>query len=237
LLAFASSLVNVPRRQCEPVIAYTLKRSKRKTLAIKVSGGEVIAYAPLTTSILAIEAFITRKEQWILKHLQASIQEKAAVEISYGDMLYLKGQQYPLVAKEGGHMGFDGQQFYLPPDLSPDEIRANIIKIYQLIAKKDLKSRVLFYSKIMQVMPQHMKISSAKTRWGSCSRRKRVNFSWRLILADEALIDYVVVHELAHLKEMNHSAAFWSVVARVLPDYKERRKQLREFERGLHGKW
>ncbi|MDR2568929.1 MAG: M48 family metallopeptidase, partial [Oscillospiraceae bacterium] len=70
--------------------------------------------------------------------------------------------------------------------------------------------------------------------WGSCSAKKSLNFSWRLIMADEDVIDYVVVHELAHLIEMNHSVRFWAVVERVLPDYRERQKWLRELQRKLN---
>jgi predicted metal-dependent hydrolase len=82
----------------------------------------------------------------------------------------------------------------------------------------------------MGFQPGEVKINSAKTRWGSCNRKGSVNFTYRLLFVPEELIDYVVVHELAHLKEMNHSDRFWSVVAQTMPDYKERRRQLREYE-------
>ena len=75
-----------------------------------------------------------------------------------------------------------------------------------------------------------VKINSAKTRWGSCNRKGNINFTYRLLFVPEEVIDYVVVHELAHLKEMNHSAGFWSVVEQTMPDYKARRKKLRECE-------
>ena len=76
-----------------------------------------------------------------------------------------------------------------------------------------------------------VRISGAKTRWGSCSRKGTINFTYRLMFVPEELADYVVVHELAHLKEMNHSGRFWSVVEQVMPDYRARRKKLREFEK------
>jgi hypothetical protein len=86
----------------------------------------------------------------------------------------------------------------------------------------------------MSVTPIAVKINSAKTRWGSCSNKKSLNFSWRLIMADDDVIDYVVVHELAHLREMNHSPRFWAVVEAVLPDYRERKLKLRALQAKLN---
>jgi len=97
-----------------------------------------------------------------------------------------------------------------------------------------MAERVAHYKEIMGVSPAAVKINGAKTRWGSCSAKKSLNFSWRLIMADDAAIDYVVVHELAHMFEMNHSERFWAIVAGVLPDYKERRKRLKELQRRLN---
>ena len=93
-------------------------------------------------------------------------------------------------------------------------------------AKIILPQRVALYAGRMGVSPAQIKITGAKTRWGSCSAKGNLNFSWRLMLADAREIDYVVVHELAHLREMNHSPRFWAVVEAALPDYRERRKSL-----------
>jgi predicted metal-dependent hydrolase len=94
-------------------------------------------------------------------------------------------------------------------------------------AKAILPQKVDYFSKIMGVTPTKISINTAKTRYGSCSSSGRINFSCRLMSFDERAIDYVVVHELAHLVEMNHSPAFYEVVRAVLPDYKERKKLLR----------
>ena len=91
-----------------------------------------------------------------------------------------------------------------------------------------IPERVAFYAKLMGVTPAAVKINGAKTRWGSCSGKNSLNFSWRLMLCEPDAVDYVVVHELAHIREHNHSPRFWAVVAEVLPDYKARRKMLRE---------
>ena len=90
--------------------------------------------------------------------------------------------------------------------------------------------RVAYYAKIMGCENTYRRITikEQKTRWGSCSSNRNLNFNWKLVLLPEEVLDYVVVHELAHLFEMNHSKAFWMIVERVLPDYKERRELLKQ---------
>ena len=95
-------------------------------------------------------------------------------------------------------------------------------------AEKTIPERVSFYANVMGVTPTSVKISGAKKRWGSCSNKGDLNFSWRLMLTDIDIIDYLVVHELAHIREYNHSKKFWAVVENVLPDYKERQQKLKE---------
>jgi len=102
-----------------------------------------------------------------------------------------------------------------------------------MLAKRNLTKRVLYFSQRMSVTPSSIKINGAKTRWRSCSSRKSLNFSWRLIMADSEVVDYVVVHELAHLSEMNHSKRFWAIVENILPDYKQHKERLRKLNQRL----
>ena len=94
-------------------------------------------------------------------------------------------------------------------------------------AKADLPKRVVHYSSIMGLTPSGITITSAKTRFGSCGPKNRLCFSWRLMLYPDAAIDYVVVHELAHIVHKNHSGQFYAMIERFLPDYKDRRKLLK----------
>ncbi len=96
-----------------------------------------------------------------------------------------------------------------------------------------LTQRADHYAAIMGVRYREIKISSALTRWGSCTSKGTINFAYRLILAPPELADYVVVHELAHLIEMNHSKRFWQIVGRMMPDYKDRQKRLNDWQRGM----
>lgn len=108
------------------------------------------------------------------------------------------------------------------------ELTPEIEQHCRLKAAAMLPGKLEHFAKIMGVVPAAMRITSATTRWGSCSSRGNVNFSWRLMLCDDDVIDYVVVHELAHLCEMNHSPQFWAIVESVLPDYKRRKLKLRK---------
>ena len=107
------------------------------------------------------------------------------------------------------------------------EFSENDIKILREKALKELPPRVEYYSRIMGVKPTGFHITSAKTRYGSCSGKNSINFSLYLMAKDEKAVDYVVVHELAHIKHHNHSKEFYKEIEKILPDYKEREKLLK----------
>ena len=100
-------------------------------------------------------------------------------------------------------------------------------KILRLSADIVIRKKVNYYASIMNVRPNSVRITSARSRWGSCGPQNNICFSWRLILMNDNLIDYVVVHELSHIQWHDHSPRFWAVVAKYMPDYKLRRKALR----------
>lgn len=107
------------------------------------------------------------------------------------------------------------------------------IKELKTRATAYLSQRSAYFADIMGVSYRGIKVNSANTRWGSCNSKGEINYTYRLILAPRDLVDYVVVHELAHLKEMNHSKKFWSLVSRVLPNYKQLQKQLTDWQRTM----
>ena len=102
-------------------------------------------------------------------------------------------------------------------------------KLYRKKAKRQLENRCAYFAERMAVDYNRIAVRAAKTRWGSCSARGNLNFHWKLVLMPPEILDYVVVHELAHRKEMNHSERFWAEVERILPDYRARRKWLKDF--------
>lgn len=221
------------------MIDYTLTRSKRKSVALYIRGGGVEVRAPLKMRKCDIDSFVASKEKWITDKLAKSSERSArrkAFTLDYGDLVFYRGRQYPIaykLEKPSNRIGFDNERFYMPQDLTTNQIKAACIWIYRMLAKRDLTEKTLSFAKRMYVMPTAVKINGSKTRWGSCSAKKSINFSWRLIMAADDVIDYVVVHELAHITEMNHSERFWAIVESVLPDYRERKIQLKEFQHRL----
>ena len=217
---------------------YTLTRSKRKTVALYVRNGGVEVRAPLKMPKAEIDKFVSSKEKWVTGKLALSnerIEQRANFCLHYNDTVLYRNKQYPIAAKSGDRVGFDDERFYMPPGLDPEQIKYVCIQIYRMLAKRDLTEKVVGFAKRMSVMPIAVKINGAKTRWGSCSAKKSLNFSWRLIMAGDDVIDYVIVHELAHISEMNHSDRFWTIVEGVLPDYRERSEKLKELQHRLGG--
>jgi len=217
---------------------YILYRSKRKTLALYVRDGGIEVRAPLKMPKAEIDQFVASKEKWITDKLKESNERRERREnfsLDYGSLVTYRNKQYPIIARDGDRIGFDDEHFYMPPDLTGEEVKYVCVLIYRILAKRHLTNRVLEYAERMSVMPTAVKINGAKTRWGSCSNKKSLNFSWRLVMADDEVIDYVVVHELAHITEMNHSERFWAIVEGVMPDYQGRRARLDELQQRLGG--
>jgi hypothetical protein len=219
------------------MLPYTLNRSRRKTIAIYIRDGKVEVRAPLRTPIREIERFLSEKQKWILTNLTESklkLQRKESFTLNYGDKVLYCGKQYLITPGSSGKIGISNDSFYIPADLPHEQIKSACVKIYKILAKSDFTLKAYNYAAKMGVAPSVVKVNSATSRWGSCSAKKSLNFSWRLIMADDEVIDYVVVHELAHLIEMNHSPRFWAVVERVLPDYRERKARLKELQQKLN---
>ena len=217
---------------------YSLTRTNRKTAAIYVRNGGIEVRAPLRMPKRDVDKFILSKEKWIQEKLEKSlkqVEQRNAFELNFGDSVMLRGLMFPLVMKSGVHAGFDGEIFYMPPDLSSEKIKTICVYIYCQLAKEHLTSRTLFYKAIMGAPLYTVKINGAKTRWGSCSAKRNINFSWRLMMADDSVIDYVVVHELAHLFVLNHSKQFWAIVRKFMPDYQERISGLHHLREKLAG--
>ena len=181
-------------------------RSKRKTLGLEVKyDGTVTARVPMRASKRIIEKFIQEHGGWIIR----------------------KRQEWSLAGRDGENIKNrqEGSRAVDPAKVLPAvETREGKEKIQHLI-----EERVSYYVRLMGVTYNRITIRNQKTRWGSCSSQGNLNFNNRLLFVPEELLDYVVVHELAHRKEMNHSRAFWNVVGTYLPDYKERRAKLREY--------
>lgn len=219
------------------MINYTVTRSKRKTAAIHVhKNGSVEVRCPKSFPARDIEKFVRDNKPAIERRIEQALaakQQKEDFAPSYGDKFLFLGKEFPLEKSDSTAMGFDGNRFYIPEGLSGESARQGIIKIYKMLAAKILKAKADTYAGLMGFTPAGVKVNSAKTRWGSCSGKNSVNFSWRLIMASEPCVDYVVVHELAHISQHNHSAAFWAIVEQYVPDYKAQNKHLKELQKKI----
>jgi len=223
---------------------YTLIRAKRISIELRINNGSIEVRAPYFYSKKDVDEFVASREKWIIKHLEQSTQQandRKSFSLDYGDTVYLFGE--PHVLKESEDKGwikhgftdclFDDEILYLRPGLTPEQIKQTCIRIYRTMAAGHCIPRTHELAKIMSVTPGNIRISNAKSRWGSCSSKGSINYPWRLMMADDDAIDYLIVHELAHLIEMNHSKKFWSIVERYIPDYRERQKRLKQLQRRL----
>ena len=216
---------------------YTIKYSKRKTMGLYITrNAEIEVRVPHGTPQKVVADFVDQHQQWINTHHGAVAQQVAEREdfaLRFGAKLLFLGHEFPLEPVEKPAFGFDGQHFYAYAQMSAEELRTSLVGVYRTLAKKVLSDIVEEMAKHMGLKPKAVKINAARSRWGSCSSAGNLNFSWYLVMAEEATIRYVVVHELAHLIEMNHSPNFWRIVEQVLPNYKAEREKLKLLQKKL----
>jgi len=219
-------------------IVYYLKRSKRKTVAIYIRNGYVEVRAPLKMPKKEIDKFIISKEKWITRKLELSVKQVSKQKrftVDYGDTIICRDKPFKIIAQIGDEYWHDDEHFYIPPGLTPGEIKRACVSIYTKIAKDVLTEKTQKFAAQMSVSPAGVRISNAKAQWGSCTAKRKISYSWRLIIANDDVIDYVIVHELAHIIEMNHSKKFWDVVGSNIPDCKARKARLKELQHRLNG--
>ncbi len=214
-------------------LEYTLIRSDRKTTAIRIlKDGTVEVRAPKRLAKRVIDDFVREKQHWIAGHQQTIAERHAAADprrILYG------GQWYDIEPGDGNSIGFEGSRFVAPTDCSAEEIKLAMAEVMKKLAKKVLLPRAAQMAQTMCLQPDKWGVTSAKTKWASCSgvkhgTGKNINFSWRLMAAPPDVIDYVIIHELCHMTEMNHSSRFWALVEKHCPDWKTRRDKLPEIQ-------
>lgn len=213
-----------------------LVRSKRKTIALIVErDGTLTVRAPLHATEAQIYSLVEQKAGWVEAHRARMRESSAAVRKKFADgeqFLYL-GQAYPLqvVNRPKALLVLNGR-FELSQAALPQAAQV-FERWYRREARKVITERVESYARRHDLDYRRIRISGARTRWGSCSAKGGLNFTWRLVMAPLAVIDYVVVHELAHLQVRNHSPAFWRRVAELMPEFREQRKWLKENGRFL----
>ncbi len=216
---------------------YMLVRSRRrrKTMTLRIDRqGRVVIRAPMHAASKEIDAFFETSRVWVARKLaerqamQTMCKPKTFVD---GEEFLFLGKSYPL--RLGNPIGrfpalyFCSEGFTLPVN-HKHKARELFIKWYKRMALEKIREKVLGFSERLNLAPQSIRLMTARTQWGSCSPDNRLCFNWKLIMAGDAFIDYVVAHELLHIKEKNHSPRFWKALESFMPDYKERRAWLDE---------
>ncbi|MEI6055051.1 MAG: SprT family zinc-dependent metalloprotease [Lentisphaerota bacterium] len=200
-------------------------RSNRRTLSLVISrSGEVIVRAPIKISQHAITQFVNRHADWIIKKQK---QLKQDTESLSEECAYYLGTKYCIVIDNelSEPFKFDGA-FYLSERYSKHK-KEILESWFKAQATKIIKPKFIELAEKYSIKFNSLLITGAKARWGSCNNKRNINFSYRLIMADLKAVEYVIVHELAHLIELNHSGNFWNEVKKIMPDYKEHEKYLR----------
>jgi len=212
------------------IIEWTLVRSKRKTLSVEVrADGSVVVRAPMRTPLGRIEAFVRDRTPWIESHVAKMAERRARYGIGPYDPSGMTGAAGPSGPYDpSGPSGQPGQPGMSGAGGAVPVLTAEELNVLARAAAKDLPARAARFAPRLGVTYGRITIRCQKTRWGSCSAAGNLNFNCLLMLAPEEIRDYVVVHELAHRLEMNHSPRFWAQVEKVLPDWRQRRAWLKE---------
>ena len=212
---------------------------RKKTVELTVqSPGVVTVAAPVETSSEQVEATVRKRAKWIMRHNGTTDQAQPLRRFVSGESLQYLGRSVQLTVRatdaKAVRIRFHHWQFdvEVPISLSGDErreaIRVGFERWYRERAAKKLPDRVDRVAGLLGVRPKEILIRDQRKRWASCAPDGTLRFNWRVIMAAPALIDYLVAHELAHLKVRGHSSDYWAVVAQAIPDYQRRRERLRE---------
>nr|MDO8109627.1 SprT family zinc-dependent metalloprotease [Candidatus Sigynarchaeota archaeon] len=223
---------------------YKLARSRRKTIGITIRPDcSIIVHAPKRVDQAMIDDVLLKKRAWIEKKLTTFRDRERdhpmKISFSPGDKLLYLGEQRVLdiqfhdlqrstVFTKDSSINVIINRKLSGAGQMQDEVKKAVTGWYRGQARAYLEARIDQFKATLGVEPARMAIKDQKTRWGSCSSKGNVNFNWRLLLAPPSIIDYVVIHELCHLKLHSHSAKFWTLVGSLVPDFKARRKWLKE---------
>ena len=243
-----------PRSQREALlaghrVAYELRRSRRHSIGFVVGAEGLSVSAPRWVGQTEIEAALREKASWILRKLQEQRErgarlQAARVQWAEGGSVPFLGETVIMVLDPRGHHHPGGAVLHtdaqslpgvprltlhlgLPQTAEPDQIRDMVQSWLQRQARRVFEERCTEFAQRLGVQVKRLSLSSASTRWGSASADGSVRLNWRLVHFGLPVIDYVVTHELAHLREMNHSAAFWNVVRSALPGFEAARGALK----------
>jgi len=203
-------------------------RSKRKTLSISINeNAELIVRAPNRISDQKIQDFINEKENWITRN-QSVVKARDEDTAKEKNMLLYLGTLFPLKTdNETKKIYFNGEEF-LAGLQNKEKTNKSLKTWYKNKFKEVAVPRLFYFAEKHNLQVNQVRIKEQKTLWGSCSSRNNINLNFLLIMAPLKVIDYVIIHELAHTIHKNHSVNFWNAVEEIMPNYKEAKRWLKE---------
>ena len=234
-------------------IAFLFARSQRRSIGFVVDGDGLVVRAPKWVALRDVDAAVREKGAWIAARLgeqRERARQKAEARSAWrdGGVVDYLGRPLTIALDPEGDFGADSAarldaataapprlRVGLPREATEERIRDAVQSWLQREARRIFAGRVAHFAERLGVRVARLSLSSAATRWGSANANGSIRLHWRLIQHPLATIDYVVAHELAHLREMNHSERFWSVVRSVVPEYETARRELRASERSGRG--
>lgn len=208
-------------------------RSNRKTIAIQIlPSGEVVIKAPLRLPDEKIYKFIEEKRSWIVSH-QQKVQnslDKYEDVVKYNKLMVFGKicTVYKSKKVRKTTLNLDENKIIVPESLSTEKLYKKFISFYKTLANDYIIDRVQYISSIVGLNPAEITTTGSRGRWGACTNKGKISLSWRAIMVRPDLIDYIIVHELMHLVELNHSPRFWNGVEKMYPKYKAAKIELKK---------
>lgn len=209
-----------------------IERSKRKTLSLTVlKNGNVIVKAPITMKDEIINRFVEEKQSWLQEKLSSIKETQNKFEdIISGAKIMIYGNKYSVVKADiKSIQTSDKFELFVPNKYEGEKESKAISTWLKKLAKKVLSERLSFIENRINLKSTSLKIGDSRGRWGSCNSYGNIILNYRIVMLPPAIIDYVIVHELCHLLELNHSKNFWQNVSKFLPNYELQRKNIKEF--------
>jgi len=243
---FRHPRANRETRLCEAVVAYEFKRGQRRSVGFMVGPEGLEVRAPKWLALREVDAALQEKSHWIIKKLgetQERQQRLLANQIEWCDGARFAFLGTPTrVVLDAQHVGAElkmptdnaldaphlSLHLGLPDSATPTQIGAAVQAWLMRQARRIFTERLDHFAPSLQVQWRQLALSNARTRWGSAHSDGSIRLNWRLLHFKQSVIDYVVVHELSHLRVMNHSPRFWATVRSVLPDYAARKAELKD---------
>ncbi len=203
-------------------------RARRLSLRVGRSDGRVTLSMPVRMPLAEARAFVAQQADWIARHVAAV---PATRVVAVGGTVPLLGREVPVMAGAGRSARLAGDGIAVADDARAGvRVRA----LLQTLARSHIAEAVDRYAAALGKAPTRLTLRDTRSRWGSCSSRGELMFSWRLVMAPAEVLDYVAAHEVAHLAHMDHSDRFWGQVKALLPDYAPRRAWLKREGAALH---